>query len=83
MMTNEVIYEKVTSTLRSVLENDTIAVTPEMTAHDADEWDSFAHIRIILTIEQEFGIKFATPELAQFENIQQLVDMIAVKVGAK
>jgi len=80
-MTHEAIFEKVTGVLRTVLEDDAIMASPELTADDVEEWDSFAHIRIILGIEQEFGIKFATPELAQFENIGQLVDMIAEKTG--
>ena len=78
---NEAIYEKVTGVLRSVLEDNTIKVTPEMTAADVDAWDSFGHIRIVLGIEQEFDIRFATPELAQFQNIGQLVDMIAEKIS--
>jgi acyl carrier protein len=75
------IYQKITNVLREVLENEAIEASPEMTASNVDEWDSFSHIRIILGVEQEFGVKFATPEIAKFENLGQLVELIAEKVS--
>jgi len=75
------IYQRVTSVLREVLEDETIVASPEMTASDVDEWDSFSHIRIILGVEQEFGVKFATPEIAKFENLGQLAELISEKLS--
>ena len=76
------IYQKITAVLHEVLENDTIEATADLTAKDVDEWDSFSHIRIVLGIEQAFDVKFATPEIAQFERMGQLVDLIAEKLSA-
>ena len=39
-----------------------------------------SHIRLILTVEKEFGVKFSIAELAQFENVEQLVEMISDKI---
>lgn len=75
------IYEKITSVLKEVLDNDCIEATPDLTADDVDEWDSLSHIRIILGIEQAFGVRFATPEIAQFENMSQLVDLVEEKLN--
>ena len=75
------IYAKITSVLRDVLENDTVEAKPEMTANDVEDWDSFSHIRIVLGVEQAFGVKFSTPEIAQFENIGQLADLVAEKIS--
>ena len=71
-MEDSEIYNKITVVLQEVLENDTIVATPDLTAKETDEWDSFSHIRIIPGIEEAFGVKFATPEIAQFENLGQL-----------
>jgi len=75
------IFDKLTAVLRDVLENDTIVAGPEMSADDVDEWDSFSHIRIVLGVEQTFGVRFATPEIAQFENLGQLADLVSEKVS--
>jgi acyl carrier protein len=80
-MDSKEIYEKVTTVLREVLGNDAIEARAEMTAKDVDEWDSFSHIRIILGVEQAFDIKFATPEIAQFENLGELTELIAEKTS--
>jgi acyl carrier protein len=81
-MDTKEIYEKITTVLQEVLENDSIRAKPELTAKDVDEWDSFSHIRIILGVEQAFGVKFATPEIAQFENLGQLAELICEKLTA-
>lgn len=80
MKTSE-IYAKITAVLCEVLENDSIKAEAGMTAKDVDDWDSFSHIRIVLGVEQAFGVKFATPEIAQFENIGQLADLVAEKIS--
>jgi acyl carrier protein len=77
------IYAKITAVLCEVLENDTITAEAGMTAKDVDNWDSFSHIRIVLGVEQAFGVKFATPEIAQFENIEQLARLVAEKISRR
>ena len=79
-MSHDEIYQKLTSVFQDVFRDDISVVVPEMTARDVDDWDSLSHIRLILTVEKEFGVKFSTAELAQFENVEQLVEMIADKI---
>lgn len=80
-MNKAAIYEKMTGVLRQVLDNDAIEAGPEMSANDVEDWDSFSHIRIVLGIEEAFGVRFATPEIAQFENLGQLADLVAEKIS--
>lgn len=75
------IYGKITGVLRTVLEREDLVARPEMTAQDVEEWDSLSHIRIILGVERAFGVKFATPEIAQFENVGQLAAMVGEKLS--
>ena len=80
-MDSAAIYEKLTPVFRDVLDDDALELTPALTAKDVDEWDSLTHVRLILSVEKAPGIHFATAELAQFENVGQLADMIADKLG--
>ncbi|MBT3237661.1 MAG: acyl carrier protein [Rhodospirillaceae bacterium] len=80
-MDSAAIYEKLTPVFRDVLDDDALELTPALTAKDVDEWDSLTHVRLILSVEKALGIHFATAELAQFENVGQLADMIADKLG--
>ena len=42
-------------------------VTPELSAKDVDGWDSLTHIRLMLTIEKAFKIKFSVRRLANWK----------------
>ena len=74
------IYEKLTRVFRDVLDDDVLEITPEMTANDVEDWDSLSHVRLILSVERIFDIHFSIIELAQFDNVGQLTDMIADKI---
>ena len=53
------IYKKMTEIFRDVFDDDTLVVTPDMTADDVAEWDSLNHIRLILTVQKAFEVKFS------------------------
>lgn len=82
-MDNSQILEQLTDISRDVLNNDTLVLTPEMTAVDVPEWDSFNHVNIVVATEARFGIKFKTAELEQLKSIGSFVDLIAEKLKKK
>jgi len=70
------IYARLGEIFEDVFDDDSINATPELTAKDVDGWDSLAHIRLILTIEKTFKIKFSTSEIGKLENVGDLVAII-------
>jgi acyl carrier protein len=44
-----------------------------------DGWDSLTHIRLLLTIEKSFKVRFTTTEINNLENVQGLVKLIAAR----
>jgi acyl carrier protein len=73
------IYSKLATIFEEVFDDDSIAVTPELSAKDVDGWDSLAHIRLILTIEKAFKVKFSTSEIGQLENVGDLVALMKAR----
>jgi acyl carrier protein len=73
------IYTKLLDIFKDVFDEDVIHLTPELTANDVDGWDSLAHIRLILTIERAFKIKFSTSEIGKLENVGHLVGLIKAR----
>lgn len=67
---------------RKVFGNPSIELHPEMTANEVDGWDSLAHIRLIVSLEKEFKIKFKTTEIISFKNIGELVALIESKTAS-
>ena len=75
------IYTRLTPIFREVLDDDELVPTPELTARDLPDWDSLRHIRLIVTVERELGVKFTTAEIAALENVGQFVALIGAKLG--
>ncbi|HEY0758913.1 MAG TPA: acyl carrier protein [Acidisarcina sp.] len=82
-MENAHIYRQLEEIFREVFDDDTIALTPQTTAADIEDWDSMAHIGLIVAIEQRMKIKFKTSELESLHNVGQLAGIIEYKLEAQ
>jgi acyl carrier protein len=80
-MNAEQVLAKLTPVFRDVFDNDRIALTPQMTARDVDGWDSVANIRLMVTIESEFRVKFDVGEFQEFRNVGDLVAGVVRRLG--
>lgn len=77
------IYAQLTAIFHDLFDDDSIALTPETTAADIEDWDSFNHINLIVAVEARFGVKFRTAELEGLHNVGHLVKLIEEKLAAK
>jgi acyl carrier protein len=75
------IYQKLAGIFQNVFDDDSIRVRPELTADDVDEWDSLSHIRLVLTVEKAFGVKFSASEIGKLKNVGEFVDLIRAKAA--
>ena len=65
--------EHLNQIFRMVFDDETIQISPEMTANDVDGWDSLSHINLITTIEAKFNIRFTQKELLRQRNVGNLL----------
>ena len=82
-MQQQQIYAEVTSIFHDVFDDDTLVLTPDLTAAAVPEWDSFNHINLIVAVESHFKIKFQTAELEAMNTVGHLVALIEKKLAAK
>jgi acyl carrier protein len=73
------IYARLTEIFSNVFDED-VPVSPSLSAKDVDGWDSLSHIRLILTVEKAFKIKFSTSEIGKLENVGELVALIKARI---
>ena len=64
-----------------VFDDDTIRISPEMTASDVEGWDSLSHVNLIITIEAKFNIRFSQKELLKQRNVGDLIRDIELKLA--
>jgi len=81
-MTHDEVLAKLTDIIRDVFDDESLQPTDAMTAEDVTEWDSTNHVRLMVTIESEFGIRFETDEITAPETVGQLIALIQSKLGA-
>lgn len=82
MMDKTTIYAQLNDIFREVFDDDDMAVSPEMTAADVPEWDSFNHVNIIVASEMKFGVKFKTGEIDSLRNVGDFAELIGQKLAA-
>ena len=56
------------------------AVTPETSPENTPSWDSLAHLRLILEVEQNLGIRFQSRDITRLNSVAALDEAIS-KLG--
>lgn len=74
------LYDRLTPVFRDVLDIDDLVLTPELSARDVAEWDSLSHIRLVVAVEQELGIRFIAGDIDSLENVGEFVELAASKL---
>jgi len=72
-------WEVLETVFRDVFDDDTLALRPETTASDVENWDSLTHIDLIVALERRFKIKFTTAEVAKLRDVKDLESLIRKK----
>ncbi len=54
---------------RDVFDEPTLAITAATTPDDLEEWDSVAHVKLVLAVEEAFGIRLATAEVSEIRSV--------------
>ena len=61
---------------RDVFDDDELIIEAKTTANDIDGWDSLTHIRLVISIEKAFGLRFTAAEISELENVGEMVELI-------
>lgn len=79
-MTNQEVLERITDIIRENLDNDDIVLTAQTEAKDVDGWDSLAHVRIMVAVEEAFNVRFTTDEITSLKDVGSLIALIQARV---
>lgn len=67
---------------REVFDNDSLNITENTLRNEIEEWDSVEHIKLILTVENEFGIRLSTDEVSAIKSVGDFLTVIKRRKGA-
>ena len=73
------IFDKLIPIFRNVFDDDELIINETTNAEDIDEWDSLAHIRLVISIEKVFELRFTTDEISNLANVGDTAKLIMKK----
>ena len=79
-MKREEIFKIVSIIFQEVLDDNDIVISEDQGAKDIDEWDSLTHIMLVVETEKEFQLKFLSSEIANWNNIGEMITAIESKL---
>jgi len=77
-MPNDVeILDRVREVFARFFDSPELRINVNTTAAAVPGWDSLANVELMVEVEQAFGIRFRTGEVAGLRNVGELVALIA------
>ena len=82
-MTSETqVYARLETIFRNVFDDETMTLNPLLSAKDVEGWDSVTHVRLMLTVEKAFEVRFSALEMGNLKNLGDLVALIQTRTSA-
>jgi acyl carrier protein len=73
------LHDRLLNVFRTVFNDDDLVIDDRTSVTSLPGWDSVAHINLMFSIEETFGIQFAGNELAEFKDVGQLKSFLVSK----
>ncbi len=71
--------QRLQNVFQEVFEDDNLEVTDDLSSKTFETWDSFAQVKLIVGLEEEFDVKFTTDEVATLSSAAQLKQALHAK----
>ena len=81
ILSREEVFERITRIFREEFDDESLVIVDETNADDIEDWDSLAHVDLVLSMEKEFDLKFNLKEVGELANVGEMADLILRKLG--
>ena len=71
--------QKIKDSMKTVFEISAGEINEESSIDNMDLWDSMGHIKLILSIEKDFGMQFNVDEVVEMTNYKRIREIIQDK----
>jgi acyl carrier protein len=73
---------RLTEVMCDVFDIDYLQYSDSLKADDVEGWDSLSHVRFLIAVEKEFGLRFTSSEIDGFKNVGEVLDVIVRRATA-
>jgi acyl carrier protein len=75
------IVSELSPIFQDVLDQPDLVLLATSNAENVDDWDSLAHINLVMAIEKHYKISFGLAELQDLNNVGEMAALILKKLG--
>ena len=68
---------------REAFENGRLTLSDSLSPETMPQWDSLAHVKLMMGCEEEFGVKFTIEETVESTSVAKLKAVLAAKGVAR
>lgn len=80
-MDSATIIHELQPIFRDVLDQPHLSLTAASNASNVEDWDSLAHVNLVVAIEKQYKVKFALGELQDLKNVGDMAQLIQKKLA--
>ena len=73
------ILGQITEVMRDLFDEYDGPITRDTSARDVPQWDSLAHVQLMVMVEQALRVKFTTGEIQGLSSLGDLIDLVERK----
>lgn len=77
--TVQFITDKLTPIFCDVFDDDELVISETTTAQDVEGWDSLTNIRVMVSVEKAFGVRFTAAEISDLSDVGALAGLVLRK----
>jgi acyl carrier protein len=71
--------QRLQNVFQEVFDDEDLEVTGDTSSKTLANWDSFAQVKLIVGLEEEFDVKFTTDEVATLSSVSELKRALETK----
>lgn len=80
-MSDAQIIEQLQGVFDDLFQDSSLNVTPDLSAHDVEEWDSLMNVQLMVAAEQQFSISISAVDVENLQTVSDLIRMIRNKLA--
>ena len=79
-MSRQEIFKEVQKIFQTVFDDDELQIQDETNSDDIEDWDSLAHVTLIVAMEKEFGLRLKAAEIGKLSNVGAMIDLFMTRI---
>jgi len=76
----DAVTTRLNDVFREIFEDDGLVISDEMVAADVENWDSLNHVKLVVAIEETFGVKFSNREIGSWTCVGDMKQSLAARL---